>query len=516
MNDNKKIAVNTTILYFKLLINIILGLYTSRLVLQALGAEDFGLYAVVGGIVSLMNFLGTTMIATSYRFIAVELGKGEKGNPNKIYNTVLIIHIILALLLLAIGETIGIFYIENFLNVPPEKIGDALYVLHWSLIATIFVVLSIPSNGLIVAKEKFVFISIIETTSTILKFIAIIYLAYYNGNKLRMYAIIMAIFNVFIPICYTIYCHFKEYKTAKWHFNKSTKDYKEIIKYAFWIMLGATACIAQTQGAAILINRFFTTITNAAFGIASQVNNYVLMFVRNLSQATVPQIMKSYSAGNQERSMTLVYNLSKYSFFLMLLPTLPLLISINAILKLWLGDVPKETNIFTNLMLINGLVGTLGGGFDACIQSTGKIRKNQIGFSLISVLLIPITFILYKLNMPSYSIAATNIVTSIAIILFQMKILITATSFKVSEYLRITLFYILKVLVIVIPISLILYKTFSDSIHDTFIKIAICGISILLSIYYLGLSAEEKQIITKIITNIQKKVKVRIIKNLKQ
>ena len=190
MNDNKRIIINTAILYIKLVFSVLIGLYTSRIILLALGASDYGLYAVVGGIVSLMNFFGTTMTSTSYRFLAIEIGKGAIGDPNKIYNTVFIIHISLALLLIVIGETIGCWYINNLLNIDSDKIPDALFVLHWSLIACAFSVIAVPSNGLLIAKENFLFSAIFEIGRAILKLIMVILLAYYMGNRLKMFAII--------------------------------------------------------------------------------------------------------------------------------------------------------------------------------------------------------------------------------------------------------------------------------------------------------------------------------------
>ena len=192
MNDNKKIAFNTLILYAKLIITIVISFMVSRYVLKALGASDFGLYNVVGGVVAMMNLLATSMVATSYRFVAVELGKGEKGNVNKVYNTIFTIHVALAALLVLIGETVGVYYIHNYLNVAVEKIPDAAFVLRLSIWATAFTVISVPADGLIVAKEKFVYTAILKIATSLLTLLLVIYLSYYGGNRLRVYAVIMA------------------------------------------------------------------------------------------------------------------------------------------------------------------------------------------------------------------------------------------------------------------------------------------------------------------------------------
>ena len=311
MNDNKKIALNTLILYAKLIIMIVISFMVSRYVLKALGASDFGLYNVVGGVVSMMNLLATSMIATSYRFVAVELGKGEKGNVNKVYNTILAIHVALAGLLVLIGETVGIYYIHNYLNVATEKIPDAVFVLRLSIWATVFTVISVPADGLIVAKEKFVYTAILKIATTLLTLLLVIYLNYYGGNRLRVYAVIMAIIHLLTPIGYQIYCWIKMPECVRFNINRNKKDYKEVLSFTGWMFIGAVACIGRIQGAAMIINLFFGTVLNAAFGFASQVSQATGMFTSTLRQAAIPQIMKSQSAGNQNRSISLVYEIGR-------------------------------------------------------------------------------------------------------------------------------------------------------------------------------------------------------------
>lgn len=499
MNDNKRIIINTAILYIKLVFSVLIGLYTSRIILLALGASDYGLYAVVGGIVSLMNFFGTTMTSTSYRFLAIEIGKGAQGDPNKIYNTVFIIHISLALLLIVIGETIGCWYINNLLNIDSDKIPDALFVLHWSLIACAFSVIAVPSNGLLIAKENFLFSAIFEIGRAILKLIMVILLAYYMGNRLKMFAIIMFIFNLIIPISNTIYCQIKERSIVKFRINPYKEDYKKILSYCGWTMFGSAACIGQSQGSSVIINLFFSTVMNAAYSIATQVNGYVQMFVRSLAQATVPQIMKNYGSGNQKRSLHLVYTISKLSFFIMLIVTATLFTSLNEILILWLKTPPPYTNGFIFFMLINALVYTLECGFDTMIQATGKIRNNQIGYSLILFTLLPIAYILYSHDATIYSITIVNIILSICIIIFHCYILKKQTEFTCSEYIKETIIPAIKVSVIASCISILLYYNIKldNIILNITIKSLISILSISIIIYFIGLNTKEHEYATQ-------------------
>lgn len=502
MEANKRIAFNTSVLYVKLIVSIIVGLYTSRLVLQALGASDFGLYSVVGGIVTLLNTIGITMSCTSYRYISVEIGKSEKGNINKVYNTIFAIHLFLAILLLVIGATIGTWYVNNYLNVAEAKRPDALFVLYASLLTATFYVISIPSNGLIVAREKFLFTSIIEIIQFLFKLaVIVLFVIGYDGNRLRLYAILMAIAQVIQPLTYTLYCRIKEKSATKWSFNRKWSDYKEIIVFTWWLLCGAICVLGNNQGAAVIINLFFGTVVNAAYGIALQVQNYILMFVKNLVQATSPQIMKNYGSGNEERSLMLVYKISKYCFLIMLLIGIPTIISIKEVLKLWLGEVPQYTDIFVSLLLVNGLIACLNSGFDALIQASGKIRSNQIGYSLINISLLPIIYILYKFGSPCFVNIVIMIVLSIATIVFQCYIMKRISRFRLIDYLKSTILpSFVTALLASLAFVLVFEKPTTDFISlltNSLLSVAWVAISIML----LGLNKSEKLKFKNILIN---------------
>lgn len=507
-SDNKRIAYNTMILYVKLALSIIIGLYTSRVVLLALGASDYGLYAVVGGIVMLMNFFGSTMLSTSYRFLAIEMGKGERGDLNRIYNTVFIIHVGLAVLLILLGESVGCWYIENYLNVDKSRIPDALFVLHWSLIAGAFSVLAVPSNGLLIARENFLFTSICEIGRMLFKLGFVIWLAHYFGNRLRVYAVIMCVFNLIVPLSNTIYCQIKERKVVKFHLNKRKQDYKEIFGYCVWNMFGAAASMGQSQGSTIIINLFFTTVMNAAYSIATQVNGYVQMLVRSLGQATVPQIMKNFSAGNQERSLKLVFMICRYTFFMMIIPAATLVISLDEVLKLWLKNPPAYTSGFVFFMLIIPLIYTLECGFDTLIQSTGKIRTNQIGYCLILIMLLPISYLLYKHHASVYSITIVNIFLTVTIVIFHSILLSRMTEFTFTAYLHKTLIPALKVTAIVIPLSVLLKYglTIDNMILSVLLKSAIAIAVMTLTVYRLGLNKEERKKVVNAVIKVKNKL----------
>lgn len=503
VSDNKRIALNTAVLYVKLILSVFIGLYTSRVVLQALGASDYGLYTVVGGIVTMMNFLGTTMVSVSYRYIVVEFGKKEHGDPNKVFNTVMVIHIVLMFLLLFVGELFGTYYINNIAKFDPAKIDDAIFVLHMSLIATALNIISIPYNGLIIAREKFVYTAIVEIGRSLLKLVMVIFLLHYLGNKLRLYSVIAAFYSAILPTSLFVYSFIKEKSTIKWRINKKLSDYKEICKYAFWIMFGALACMGQNQGSNMIINYFFNTVINAAFAIGFQINSYVMMFVQSLNQAAVPQIMKSQSGHNTERSLALVYSVAKIAFFIMLISAVPLILNMDFVLKAWLKNVPTYTEVFASLLLIAGLVRTMGAGFDSVIQASGKIRNNQIFYSCAYLSVLPIMFILFKLGAPVYISIVCLIVVAIVVLIFQANYLTKITDFDINKYVRKTTVPCLLVGGCTIPLIIFRY-IWPDGLYGflTFSLFSLCWI--LVDIFLLGLTKEEKGKVLFILSKIKK------------
>lgn len=497
--NNRTIAKNTVALYIKLIVSIIINFVSARLILDALGANDYGLYNVVGGVVAMLNVLGVAMIATSYRYMAVEIGKGESGNPNKIYNTVFLVHILLAIAVMFIGETLGVFYINNYLNVELGKIDDALFVLHFSLITCAINVVTVPINGLIIAREKFIYTSVIEIIYYSAKMLCVVFLLYVSDDKLRMYAVMMAVCQLILPIAYQIYCNRTDQDVIKWHFNKVWYDYKEVLIFAFWIFIGAFSSIVKMQGAALIINIFFGTLLNAAFGLASQINGATTQFTTTLRQAVIPQIMKGYASGNEERSLELVYRISRYSYLLMLIPSLPIIICINGVLKIWLGNPPEYTSIFIVLMLINGIVANLCAGFDATIQASGKIRKNQIGFSLINLSLLPIIYLLYQFGFPPYVNTIAMIFLSLVIIVFQCYIMKDLSAFKVSIYIKRTIIPSIATTIVVVLPLLFIISWANASIMNTLISAVLCVTWTTTIVFILGLDKSEKNMLKNIV-----------------
>ncbi len=494
MSENKTIAKNSIILYIRLIITSIIGLLASRFILQALGASDYGLYNIVGGIVFLMAFLNNVMTSTTYRYIAFELGAGDANGVNRVFNISLVIHILIAILAFSFAETVGIYYIKNYLNIEFGKLDDALFVFRLSVFSTLVSILSVPYQGLIVAKEKFSATVTIEIFRSCLALGAILFVLCYAGNRLRLYALLIAIISIVPSLLYFLYSRYRYLSIIKWNFQKEKSQYKEMIGFSGWIMFGAAACAGEIQGVALIINLFFGTVLNASFGIANQVNHVVKMFAQNLNSAAIPQITKSYSGGNTDRTMQLVVFSSKYSFLLLLLPSLPILLETDFILKLWLKEVPEYTSIFIKLMIVNSLITNMSAAIPAVVHATGKIKYFQLILSTLLLMGLPASYFLLKLGFPPYVLPLSYIVIAI-INLFVMQILLKRiVQFDIMEFFYKAYFKMIMVAIAISPLFL-LENIFEPNMLR-FVGITLLSVFWLLTaIYLLGMGKIEKETI---------------------
>jgi len=502
MSDNLKIFKNSLILFARLLITSVTTLFISRIVLQSLGASDFGLYSVVGGIVVIVSILNNVMVSTSFRYIAVEIGRSDLEEINKVFNISLVINAGFALFGVLLAETAGTYYISQHLNVPAGRIDDALFVFHLSVLTTFLTVFSMPFQGLITAHEKFSVRSLIEVAYVFLKLIVALVLLHYLGNRLRLFALLIAGAAAVQTVLYVVYCRKKYASAIRWNFQRDIGKYKEMVGFSGWIMLGAGACIGQTQGTALIINSFFGTILNASLGIASQVNSTVLIFSQNLSHAAIPQITQSYSSGNSNRTIELVCYISKYSFFLMMLPALPILLELDFILKLWLNMVPEYTSIFCRLMIIAALIGTASAGIAATVQATGKIKYFQIILSTISLLSLPVAYILYHFGFPPYSILVVYIVTALLNLMTQLVLLKVVINFDIKTYVKTAYLKIIYVVLLVLPLFLL-----KDLLPEGFLRFALM-LTLAISwnaaaVYLVGIEPSERAFLRSALQNVR-------------
>ena len=491
MNDNKKLAFNSLIIFIRLCIVSFIGIFSSRIILDALGASAYGLYNVVGGIVTLLNVMNTAMLSTTYRYMAFEIGKKNNGLPNKVFNTCLLIHAIFAILILLSGFSLGIWYIDNYLNVPVERINDARFVLVVSLLTTSFSTLLIPYQGLLVAYERFAITAIIEIISCIIRFVAISLVLYRVNNSLCVYSIIQAIYTLILGLACSVICYKDYYSIVKLKYYRDYALIKEMMAFALWILFGAVAIIGKTQGCVILINLFFGTLVNAAYAIGHQIETYVSMFARSLNSAAVPQITKNFSRGNNGRTLLLTSYISKYTFIIMMIVAYPVIIEIDFILGMWLKEVPEGAGIFCRLILLNALIGCFGEGISALISATGNIKNYQIIFQTFNLLGVPVAYFSFKMGYDQYSILYVYIGVSVAAALLRVYLLKALYHFEVELIVKVSY---TKIFIIMVPLS-VFYFFYSSA--DYSVMGHICGLVLselfLISVVILvGLDSREK------------------------
>lgn len=494
MSSNKTIAKNSLILYFRLIVVSLLGMVATRYVLKYLGVSDFGLYSVVGSVVVMMNFFNTVMIATTYRYVAFEMGRDGGKNVNKVFNISLIIHLAMILVVVALSETIGMWYIRNKLTLDAGRLDDAIFVFRMSVLAAVFNILSIPYQGLITALEKFSVRASIEILRAVLNISLVLLLGLFVAEALRVYAIMMTGLAFFSSILFITYCRIYYSKFVQLKMQYERVKYKEMIAFSGWTMIGAAAQVGKDTGSQLIINVFFGTILNAAFGIANRLNSFVKFFASNLGQAAIPQITKSYSGGDHDRTKQLVTYISKYSFFLMYLPALPLILETRFVLKLWLGEVPEYSVEFCRLMLFNGLIDSFMAGVPAAAQASGRIKWFQLSMSVIMLLSLLVSYWLFKLGLPPFSIIIAYISSSAMNVFVSIYLLKRILNFDVHYLIFNSYLKIIFVFLATLPLYYI--SRLMETSLMTFILISISSVIwLLVVIYKLGLEQKEKEVI---------------------
>lgn len=413
-NTNKAIAYNSIILYGKTIINTVCALLTTRFALQALGVIDFGLYAVLGSIISFISIFNTIMLSTSNRFIAVAIGKGDIVEANKQFNVNLILHIGIALFVFLIAYPIGDWYIPRYVNYD-GPISNAMMVYLVSIGGSIISFIGVPYNGLLMAKERFIIFSLVDSISHILRLIIAYLLVFYFDEKLFIYTFTMALMTAIPTLVYAIYCNHYYKDIVRFALVRDRHMYKEVFVFSSWVSVGAVAQVGKTQGAALVVNAFFNTVMNSAMGIASSINAYVGLFAQNIIQPMQPQITKSYAAGNRKRTDELLVMSAKYSFMLTFLVGSVFLVAPKWLLGIWLGEVPPYADVFLVLFVVENIVRSFNGGAANIIFASGKIGLFQALTSGINVLSVVVAFFVLKAGAAAYYLVVVYICLSVVL-----------------------------------------------------------------------------------------------------
>lgn len=388
-------------------------LYTSRIVLDQLGVSDYGLYSLVGGVVSMFAFFNSAMSSATQRYLAYDLGKNDEKRLQHTFGATLTIHIGIAVLILILAETIGLWYVNNKIVLPPDRLFAANVVYQFSVAASLVGVIQIPYDALIIAYERmniYAYVSILEVS---LKLGAVFLLVFYKGDKLILYAVLVFLISVTIRIIYQIYCR-RHFSASKYVFRYDKEYYRELISYSGWNLFGGVAAIARGQGLNLILNLFYSTVANAAYGLALQIQSAVNLFVTNFQKAVNPQIIKNYSRNEIKKMGTLIIKSSKYSFFLMLLISAPIISNVDFILGLWLKEPPIYTRTFVQLSLIGVLIDCISGPLMIGVQASGKIKWYQIVIGSLIIFSLPVSYIWLRLGGSPFTVFYTIIIINLS------------------------------------------------------------------------------------------------------
>lgn len=502
----KRIAKNTVILYMRSIIVMLLTLYISRIVLKALGVEDYGLYNVVGGVVSLFAFLRTSLTKSTQRFLNVEMTKHD-GRLLDVFQASITIHFFVALVVAILAETIGVWFLNTYICVPVGREWASNLIFQSTVLSLLIAIISVPYTATIIAHEKMTFFALVSIVDAVLKLLIAILISFDCGDKLVIYGYLLMSVNVLNLLMYVVYCNLKFQETKfKLRYDKSLC--KDMLGYTSWTIVGQAAIIGTNQGNNILMNMFHSVTANAAMGVAQQVNGAVVTLTSNFQTAFNPQITKSYAAKDFSYLQRLVYTTSKISFFLLFIATLPIAFNIELILKMWLDVVPCYSGDFCILVLCNSILNALSAPLNFTVLSSGKIKWFQIVTSLVYLSDLLILYPLFLMGYPPITAQFVKVATMLVVlgvrIYYAHK---EVECIDLISYVRGVLFPIFVATSLSLMLGFVLFchaKEFSEILLSSFILF----IFSVISAYYIGLTKSQRESLSVVLGKVIKIKKI--------
>lgn len=489
---NMRIAKNTLLLYIRTLFIMLITLYTSRVVLYTLGVEDYGIYNVVGGVVTMFTVISGSLSTSISRFITFEIGHGDFERLKKIFCTSVNIQASISVIVFILVELFGLWFLNTKMNIPIERIEAANWVLQCSLLSFIIGLISIPYNACIIAHERMSAFAYISVMEAVLKLVVVYMLLISPYDKLATYAVLLVVVSLLIRLIYGIYCH-RHFEESHYAFVHDKSLVKEMTSFAGWSFFGNGAYMLNTQGVDMLINVFFGVTFNAARGVAGQVQHAVMQFVNNFTVAMNPQITKSYAANEMGYMYKLMCRGAKYSYFLTLIFIVPIVCEAEYILNLWLKTVPEQAPTFLRLTLFGALVTGMGNTLLVGVLATGNIRNYQLWVTMVGCLVFPLTWIAFKRGLPAYATYVIYIMVYYLLVFVRLVIARKIIEIPIKDYLREVVLLTFAVTLIAFIIPTIVVHTMDTS----FVRLCATTISALFStffgIYIVGLGRSEKK-----------------------
>lgn len=495
--NNKRIAKNTFFLYIRMFLIMAVSLYTSRVILQTLGVEDFGIYNVVAGIVVLFSFINGAMAIASQRFLSFALGKQDDKEVNRVFSMSLTSHLAIAAIVIAVAETVGLWLLCR-MNFPEERLYAVGWVYQIAILTCCVNIVRVPYNAAIIAYEKMSFYAWVSIIECVLKLVIVYLLLIYSGDKLIFYSLLLLAVTIIVNLAYKFYCT-RQFTTIRYRFFWNAALFKEFLGFSGWSLAGSLANVGAQQGLNMIINVFCGVVVNAAVGISNQVMGAVAQFLGNFQTAFNPQLVKSYATGDREYFMNLIFKSSKFSYYLMLLIALPVLINCEFFLQVWLGEVPQYAVEFSQLMILFLLFDAISGPLWIAVQATGEIRNYQILMGVLILLNIPVALVLmYMGYSPVYIFVGRvviNILTLAARILY-LKPLIQLPS---HQFVIKVIGVITMVTALAVPLPLYLHTLLPQTWWGVIANSGVCVLMSGLAILLLGLTCGERAMVVDIV-----------------
>ena len=497
-SNTARIAKNTLMLYFRQILIMLVSLYTVRVVLETLGATDYGIYNVVAGVVTMFSFLSGSMATASQRYFSFELGRGDLEQLKRVFSLSLLIYVLIGVLVLLLAETIGLWFVNNKLIIPLERKTATLWVYQFSIVSFLFTILTSPYMAMIIAHENmniYAYVSIVEVT---LKLAIVFVLRFTLWDKLTLYGLLILFVAVINTTIYRIVC-MRKYSECSFSFYWNKDLFKEIVSYSGWNMFGATAGIFKNQIVNILLNQFFNPIVVAARAIATQVDNAAMSLSQNFSTAIRPQMIKSYAAGENEMTLSLMFRGSKGTYLLMYLFALPLALEMPMVLGLWLKNPPEYAVLFTRLMLVDVLVTSVSYPIMTAAQATGKIMMYQSVVGGILLLNVPFSWIALQMGFPAYSVLIIALGVTLIATVARLLILKRLVKYSIWRFCKMVLIPVFVISIVSAILPVIIYYFLEQNILRLFLVIGVSVISVGIISYCIGLNREERQKVKDII-----------------
>ncbi|MDB5121026.1 MAG: flippase [Sphingobacteriales bacterium] len=505
MSTSSRVIKNTGFLYMKMGITVFISLYTTRLILNSLGASDFGVFNVVGGAIAMLAFLNTAMASATQRFMSFSEGEGNLEKRKQQFNISILLHLIIAIIVVAIMECFYFFLFNGILNIDIHRIYAAKMIYQFLVISTMFTIMTVPYDAVLNARENMLYYALVGIVESILKLLVAIYVMYTSEDKLIVYGFLMASISLVIMIAMRVYNH-KKYDECqidiKRYYNKSLM--KEMTFFAGWNLIGSASSIIAGYGSGIILNHFFGTVLNTVNGISGQLNGQLLTFSNTLQKALSPVITKSEGGGNRELMKRATLTGTKLSFLLFAIISIPFLIDTQYILKLWLKNIPEWSVVFCRLFVVFTLIEQLTRTFSTAIAATGKIKYVNVINSVVLILSVLALYLVFAAGLSPVFLPVLAIITALVFSILNIVFVKKYCSIGYKDYFENVFFRVF----IVFSISYIIGLLPNLYLNESFIRLVLTFLSsvitFIITSFYIGLDQVEQQIVVQLFCKIKK------------